>query len=460
MPPVLTASSTPGGLSLTRRLGMAVTAAEPLLVLALLPFIWFPRWWSGWLLLLIPLLWGVRGLVQGRWWVRTPYDLPTACMLVLLPLTLLPVFDWQLAGPKLLAFLLGLGVTFGLARALTSRSLVLVGVYATALVFGGGVALAGFVGTEWVPGKVPALDPFYRHLPTLIQGITRYGSRGAIHPNEIGGALTLLTPLAGALTLVAGQQTLGRGASRRGRRWRTAIVLLAALGGLDLLIGLVLLLTLSRSALMGLAVGLTLVVAWWLVGIPRSPGRRRLGAAVLVVLAGVATLASWRLVSTWTATASTGVDSFPTRLEIWQRATLMLEDFPLTGIGMGQFEPVLHSLYIPLLVEPGEYVPHAHNFFLQLGLDLGILGGLAFVVLLAGFFRAVWGAYRQTDDVELRAVAVGLAAGLVSFLVYGLTDAIVVGSRGAIVMWLFLGLGAALGRLEGCTVRRDRGCPG
>src|SRR4051812_19996475 len=137
------------GLSLPQRLGRAIVAAEPLLVLALLPFIWFPRWWSGWLLLLIPLLWGVRGLVLGRWWVRTPYDLPTACMLVLLPLTLLPVFDWQLAGPKLLAFLLGLGLTFALARALTSRSLVLVGVYATVLVFGGGVALAGFVGTEW-----------------------------------------------------------------------------------------------------------------------------------------------------------------------------------------------------------------------------------------------------------------------------------------------------------------------
>jgi len=39
-------------------------------------------------------------------------------------------------------------------------------------------------------------------------------------------------------------------------------------------------------------------------------------------------------------------------------------------------------------------------------------------------------------------------AGMASFLVYGLTDAIVVGSRGAIVMWVFLGLGAALARLS------------
>ena len=438
------------GLSGIQRLGHAITQVEPLLVLALLPFIWFPRWWSGWLLLVaVAALWGVRWLVHGHLSVRTPYDWPTAIMVLFLPLTLLPVFDWQLAGPKLLAFLFGLGLMYSLANALASRALVLVSVYATALVFGGGVALAGLVGTEWTAGKLLPLDPIYSRLPSLIQGITRYGARGAIHPNEIGGALTLLAPLAGALTLGA----LRLDAWRRGRRpWKIALP--AALVLLDGLIALVLLLTLSRSAFMGLAVGMTIVLASWLLGAPRPRRQRLFGGLVLFSIAAVTLWVGWRLVATWTATADTGVDSFPSRLELWQRAIQMLQDFPFTGIGMGQFEPVLHSLYMPMLTPLGSYVPHAHNFVLQLGLDLGLPGALAFLALLVGFFRALWRVYRGTDSRELHAAAVGLAAGLASFLVYGLTDAIVVGSRGAIVMWLFLGLGAALARIPRPTAPR------
>jgi hypothetical protein len=41
------------------------------------------------------------------------------------------------------------------------------------------------------------------------------------------------------------------------------------------------------------------------------------------------------------------------------------------------------------------------------------------------------------------------------FLTYGLTDAIAVGSRGSIIFWIMLGLGAALARLPVCAA--DRG---
>jgi O-antigen ligase len=129
----------------------------------------------------------------------------------------------------------------------------------------------------------------------------------------------------------------------------------------------------------------------------------------------------------------------------------------LTGIGMGQFEPVLYALYIPILNPPGTFIPHAHNFLLQLGLDLGLLGASAFLWLLFELFRALWQAYRRLGDRDpaLQAAAVGLAAGVAGFLTYGLTDAIAVGSRGSIIFWIMLGLGAALARLPVCAA--DRG---
>ena len=129
---------------------------------------------------------------------------------------------------------------------------------------------------------------------------------------------------------------------------------------------------------------------------------------------------------------------------MWSRALTILQDFPYTGVGPGQLSLVLHALYVPLLLSPDTYVPHAHNFFLQLGLDFGIPGAIAILGVLLGFFRGLWSSLRRTGDGRLRAITVGLGAGMVSFLVYGLTDAIALGARGAFVLWVVLGLAAAL----------------
>ena len=111
---------------------------------------------------------------------------------------------------------------------------------------------------------------------------------------------------------------------------------------------------------------------------------------------------------------------------------------------MGQFSLVLHALYVPFSFPPEAYVPHAHNFLLQLGLDYGIPGALAVGALLVAFFRAMWVAGHQTTDREVGAVAQGLAAGMAAFLVFGLTDAITLGARGGLVLWIVLALGAAV----------------
>jgi putative inorganic carbon (HCO3(-)) transporter len=139
-------------------------------------------------------------------------------------------------------------------------------------------------------------------------------------------------------------------------------------------------------------------------------------------------------------------DSLPSRLEVWERSLEMVRDFPFTGIGMGQFSMVLHGLYVPFLLR-STYVPHAHNFFLQLGLDLGIPGAIAMLCVLGCFFVAMLRIARSAEERELRGAAVGLAAGMVAFLTYGLTDAIAIGARGAIGVWIVLGLGAALYRV-------------
>jgi putative inorganic carbon (HCO3(-)) transporter len=208
----------------------------------------------------------------------------------------------------------------------------------------------------------------------------------------------------------------------------------------------VLLLTQSRSAYIGTAVGVLLVLAWWLRFTPLPARLRTILLGLLLLALATAAWLGWHLVTSWVTSAEGGLNTLPTRLELWDRGLYMLRDFPFTGIGMGQFSLVLHSLYTPFLTGPETHVPHVHNVYLQLALDLGIPGALAFLLVLAACLHSTWRVATRPGDPQLALAAVGLAAGLVAFLVYGLTDAIVLGARGGLGLWIVLGLGAAVCR--------------
>ncbi|MER3513799.1 MAG: hypothetical protein C4310_04935, partial [Chloroflexota bacterium] len=71
------------------------------------------------------------------------------------------------------------------------------------------------------------------------------------------------------------------------------------------------------------------------------------------------------------------------RLELWSRALEAIADYPFTGIGMGTFDHVIPLRYPYVLLAGAELaVPHAHNLFLQVAVDLGLPGLIAFVALL------------------------------------------------------------------------------
>src|SRR5262249_7472614 len=270
-------------------------------------------------------------------------------------------------------------------------------------------------------------------------------SRGTygFHPNEIGTVLAFLLPVGLALLLGSGGQAWRSGRGQLVAPAGVALVCVAMAG--------VLLLTQSRSAYLGLLAGLMAILVWQVASRPRSSRGRRFGVALLGVAGVGAGWGGWRLITTWSRAREAGLESFPSRLELWSRSLSMLGDFPYTGIGLGQFSPVLHALYVPLAFPPDDYVPHAHNFFLQLAFDLGIPGAIAGLGLFAAFFRMLRAAYRGTGDRgtgdrELRAVAVGLAAGVLSFMVAGLSDAIPLGARAGLMLWTAFGLGAAIAR--------------
>ena len=96
----------------------------------MLPAAWFPRPWISLILLVIPATWIVRRVVTGRWSVRTRYDLAFGGLLLILPLTLLPVVQWDASLPKLLTLLAGAGMVYALANSLRDRKRLMIAIYA------------------------------------------------------------------------------------------------------------------------------------------------------------------------------------------------------------------------------------------------------------------------------------------------------------------------------------------
>ena len=263
-------------------------------------------------------------------------------------------------------------------------------------------------------------------LPPVLTGL---GQRltDAVNPNVLAGALTLLAPLALGLFLF-----------RPARPW---LRILAGLGAL-VMIGIIAL-TRSRGAWLALAAAtLLLVTLRWRRGWLALP----LGAAaggVMLWQIGLPRAADLLM-------ATQALGGAEQRLEIWSRALYMIQDFPFTGIGMGTFQQVANLLYPFFLAGPDAEVPHAHNIFLQVGVDLGLPGLIGWLALFGLVGVAAWRVYRwgfASENKHNAGLGAGLLASQVALLVHGLTDAPLWGTRPAVIVWIGWGLTMACLRL-------------
>ncbi len=128
--------------------------------------------------------------------------------------------------------------------------------------------------------------------------------------------------------------------------------------------------------------------------------------------------------------------SFQWRQDLWAWSAVALTDFPLTGVGLDGIESVVH-LYPSGRVAASEII-HAHNQVLQTGLDLGLIGLGAFVMLFAGAGYRLWQSSLRVP--QQRMLTVGLMASMCAFGVFSLTDAIAIGSPQALFFWIPLGI--------------------
>jgi putative inorganic carbon (hco3(-)) transporter len=385
----------------------------------------------------------VRALAYGRLTRRTPLDWPLLLLILCIPLSLWASADrgvsWVAAG----YLVFGLAMTFALVNWPPSARRPEIVAWAL-MGLGLAIALVAPVMSRLTVAQ-------FSQLPLLGVVLQRLGPQRLedVNVNVLAGSVALILPLYLSMALRRGWK----------RPW-TAVLFAAGALGILAVIGI----TRSRGAYLAAATGIAVVaVLRW----PRLI--YAVGAALVAAVIGAAVIGPERGLEFISLNGALG--GLSGRAEVWRRAVFALQDFGITGIGIGTFSRLIPRMYPYLTLAQDFNVDHAHNLFLQVGLDLGIPGLIAYLALLINTFVLLGSVLRGRDarkgalagaPVEhgrgaplAWSVAAGAAGGMAAMLAHGMFDATNWNSRPAFVPWVLIALSVLVG-LQGAPQAEAR----
>jgi O-antigen ligase len=245
----------------------------------------------------------------------------------------------------------------------------------------------------------------FQYAITPDQTITAEGVRRAIgylygSPNNLSLFLDRVLPILFAVALF-------------GRGWQRRVLYIV---GLAIVSG-ALFLTFSKGALLLAAPASILFIV-----LLRGGKTAWLGAGsglILLAMALIPISRAERFQSTFSL--QPGSTTF-FRLKVWQSAWEMLNDFPLTGVGLDNFLYLYRTRYILPEAWEEPNLSHPHNLFLDFGTRIGLGGILIIIWLLWQFWSGAVTTYRRLPEANSKAILLGLMGSMVAFIVHGLID--------------------------------------
>jgi len=182
-----------------------------------------------------------------------------------------------------------------------------------------------------------------------------------------------------------------------------------------LLMSASLLMTRSRSAMACFVVAvMACALAVW-----RRSGSRRNAALVIGGLVGLLVLAlGWAGADAEIGRFITETDSAQLRLRAWRIALDIFRDFPVLGSGINTFG----TATILYQSDGGAHYIQAHNDYLQLLAEGGLLVAALLAVALIALSRAIGRRFRDDPDPESYWVRVGSVIGLLAIGLQSLVE--------------------------------------
>ena len=319
---------------------------------------------------------------------HTPLDTPVAIFSLILFISSVTSFS-PVSSIKIFlvyfAFILGFYLTVNAVR--TKKQL-----YAliTSMLFAGAIVaiygiyqhIFGFAeGTTWTDTEM------FEDIETRV--ISTFGN-----PNVLGEYLLLLIPVAAGFVL------------SRPSKYNSVISLIVTA-----LLSLCMVYTYSRGNWIGLIVAIILFFMFY--------DGRIIWLGVLFAFF-IPMILPQNVIDRFLSVGNTKDTSTSYRVYIWMGSIAMLKDYWMSGIGLGS--DAFNMIY-PFYSYAGIVAPHAHNLYLHIMVENGILGMLGFVIIIITYYRMVIATVvTKGKDKMLKAIITGLSAGLFGYLVQGMFD--------------------------------------
>jgi O-antigen ligase len=245
-----------------------------------------------------------------------------------------------------------------------------------------------------------------------------------VNRNHFAGWMLMTLPVTVASALAAA--TAVPGPERRG--WRETLAWLSTREGAGttrllcaaVAMGAALVLSKSLSGLAGLAVG-GLALASLVIG--RQPSRAiRIGTACAftAVALSVIGLAGAGLLVPRASSIEQDLLSIGGRRQAWADTVEIIKDFPLTGTGLNTYGTAMIQYQTP---RGSAHFQEAHNDYLQLAAEGGLIVGLPVLVTLGLFVREVWRRFNEAPHAgRTYWIRAGAVAGLVAIAVQSLFE--------------------------------------
>ncbi|MCX5712226.1 MAG: O-antigen ligase family protein, partial [Candidatus Omnitrophica bacterium] len=141
------------------------------------------------------------------------------------------------------------------------------------------------------------------------------------------------------------------------------------------------------------------------------------------------------------------------RISIYNNTINMIKHHPFIGVGVNTFsrnygkyklasaEKYMHT----------EDTIYAHNIYLQMAGETGLLGLGAFLIFLIVVFKIGLNTWRKLNDKYLQIICISLLACMISFLINGLTETSLYYARVAMIFWFLIGMSLSLVKFTDAT---------
>jgi len=132
------------------------------------------------------------------------------------------------------------------------------------------------------------------------------------------------------------------------------------------------------------------------------------------------------------------------RIFFWKGSLRIIRDYPITGLGWEGFG-IVYPKYKP--AKGRQLVCHAHNNFIDMAVDSGLLGLGIFIWLLVTIYKVGFHIFKELEEGYFKGIAWGFLGSLTAFLIAGLSQYNFGDSEVVMLFYFLLGMVMVIPRI-------------